>query len=254
MTRSHLGASRRLPPRITMLSTPKYKWKEERKRVLKLSVKKLRSIEDPEAFLSRSVLINNTLKRLQTEVREEKSIKKANAQHMMYMSSSSASATDSDLMTSMTSSEVSMATYSPSPYSFYSIEKAYREEVERLDNNNGMNNQLCSTTTTRDNTSGFVNHHVHHHHHHHDDAEAVLQEDKGVLDVVTHPHDHEGEDSSHMFEADDEASEDSEEEASVTSGSEDSPESASEDENEEVEQRNVSDGFYNFILNFWVRI
>ena len=240
-----------MPPRITMLSTPKYKWKEERKRVLKLSVKKLRSIEDPEAFLSRSVLINNTLKRLQTEVREEKSIKKANSAAMMM---SSMMASESDSMTSMTTtSEVSMATYSPSPYSFYSIEKAYREEVERLDNNNGMNNQLCSTTTTRDNTSGFVNHHVHHHHHHHD-AEAVLQEDKGVLDVVTHPHDHEGEDSSHMFEADDEASEDSEEEASVTSGSEDSSESASEDENEEVEQRNVSDDFYNFTLNFWVRI
>ena len=230
-----------MPPRITMLSTPKYKWKEERKRVLKLSVKKLRSIEDPEAFLSRSVLINNTLKRLQTEVREEKSIKKANSAAMMM---SSMMASESDSMTSMTSttSEVSMATYSPSPYSFYSIEKAYREEVERLDNNNG--NQLC----TRD-TSGFVNHHHHHHH-----AEAVLQEDKGVLDVVTHPHDHEGEDSSHMFEADDEASEDSEEEASVTSGSEDSSESASEDENEEAEQRNVSDGFYNFILNFWVCI
>ena len=212
-----------------MLSTPKYKWKEERKRVLKLSVKKLRSIEDPEAFLSRSVLINNTLKRLQTEVREEKSIKKANAQHMMYMSSSSASATDSDLMTSMTSSEVSMATYSPSPYSFYSIEKAYREEVERLDNNNG--NQLC----TRD-TSGFVNHHHHHHH-----AEAVLQEDKVVLDVV---HDHREEDSSHMFEADDEAedSEEEEDQASVTSGSEDSSESASEDDNEK-EQTNVSDVF-----------
>ena len=209
-----------------MLSTPKYKWKEERKRVLKLSVKKLRSIEDPEAFLSRSVLINNTLKRLQTEVREEKSIKKANSTAAMMMSSMMAS--ESDSMTS-TTSEVSMATYSPSPYSFYSIEKAYREEVERLDNNNG--NQLC----TRD-TSGFVNHHHHHHH-----AEAVLQEDKVVLDVV---HDHREEDSSHMFEADDEAedSEEEEDQASVTSGSEDSSESASEDDNEE-EQTNVSDVF-----------
>ena len=104
MTRinSHIiGASRRLPPRITMLaSSPKYKQKEERKRVLKLCVKKLRSIEDPEAFLSRSVLINNTLKRLQSEVREEKAEKK-------------------------------MVTYSPSPYSFYAIEKAYREEMEK---------------------------------------------------------------------------------------------------------------------------
>lgn len=58
-----------------LASNTKYKFKEERKRILKMSVKKLRSIEDPEAFLSRSVLINNTLKRLQTEVREEKSKK-----------------------------------------------------------------------------------------------------------------------------------------------------------------------------------
>ena len=89
-----LGASRRLPPRITLLaSSHKYKVKEERKRILKLSVKKLRAIEDPEAFLTRSVLINNTLKRLQTEVREEKASKKT-------------------------------IDYNPSPYSFYSIEKA----------------------------------------------------------------------------------------------------------------------------------
>ena len=101
-----LGASRRLPPRITLLaSSSKYKVKEERKRILKLSVKKLRAIEDPEAFLTRSVLINNTLKRLQTEVREEKNLSKKSLD------------------------------YNPSPYSFYSIEKAYREEMERLDSN-----------------------------------------------------------------------------------------------------------------------
>jgi len=104
-----LGASRRLPPRITLLaSSTKYKFKEERKRILKLSVKKLRSIEDPEAFLSKSVLINNTLKRLQTEVREEKAERKKCAE---------------------------LPSYNPSPYSFYSIEKAYREEMERMDNN-----------------------------------------------------------------------------------------------------------------------
>lgn len=104
-----LGASRRLPPRITLLaSSTKFKFKEERKRILKLSVKKLRSIEDPEAFLSKSVLINNTLKRLQTEVREEKAERKKCAE---------------------------LPDYNPSPYSFYSIEKAYREEMERLDNN-----------------------------------------------------------------------------------------------------------------------
>ena len=109
MTRiNHLGASRRLTPRITLMaSSTKYKFKEERKRILKLSVKKLRSIEDPEAFLSKSVLINNTLKRLQTEVREEKAERK----------------------------KAENLSYSPSPYSFYSVEKAYREEMERLDNN-----------------------------------------------------------------------------------------------------------------------
>lgn len=174
MTRIHLGASRRLPPRITMLSTPKYKWKEERKRVLKLSVKKLRSIEDPEAFLSRSVLINNTLKRLQSEVREEKA-KKSTA----------------------------LATYSPSPYSFYSIEKAYREEVERLDNNNGSD-------TTAELSSGFsVNH--------------------GVEDIVE-------DDASEMFEADDEAEDDSDEASSSGSDS-----SSSEDENDEETNDNKLD-------------
>jgi len=110
ISHSHvLGASKRLPPRITLLaSSNKFKFKEERKRILKLSVKKLRSIEDPEAFLSKSVLINNTLKRLQTEVREEKAERKKCAE---------------------------LPDYNPSPYSFYSIEKAYREEMERLDNN-----------------------------------------------------------------------------------------------------------------------
>ncbi len=40
--------------------------------VLKLSLNKVKRIEDPESFLCRSVLINNTIKRLQREVREEK--------------------------------------------------------------------------------------------------------------------------------------------------------------------------------------
>lgn len=148
MTRIHMGASRRLPPRITMLSTPKYKWKEERKRVLKLSVKKLRSIEDPEAFLSRSVLINNTLKRLQSEVREEKAKK-----------SEAVMATSLNEGCPITNSSTALATYSPSPYSFYSIERAYREEVEHSssDNNNGSADTL--------ETSAFTgNHRVNHEH------------------------------------------------------------------------------------------
>merc|ERR1719510_1869835 len=135
-----LGASRRLPPRITLLaSNSKYKFKEERKRILKLSVKKLRSIEDPEAFLSRSVLINNTLKRLQSEVREEKAKK--------------------------TNSDPAMPTYTPSPYSFYSIEKAYREEMEHssgLDNNgndsNGSNGAVITSSFPSQGRSTYDQH------------------------------------------------------------------------------------------------
>ena len=54
-----------------LLNTPKQR-REERRRVLRLSVHKMRAVEDPEAFLRRSVLINNTMKRLQRELREEK--------------------------------------------------------------------------------------------------------------------------------------------------------------------------------------
>jgi hypothetical protein len=50
----------------------KYRLKEERRKVLKISVNKLKKIEDPESSLRRSVLINNTMKRLQKEAREEK--------------------------------------------------------------------------------------------------------------------------------------------------------------------------------------
>jgi hypothetical protein len=52
-------------------NTPKER-KEERRRILKMSVQKLRQMEDPEYFLTRSVLINNTLRKLQDEIREEK--------------------------------------------------------------------------------------------------------------------------------------------------------------------------------------
>lgn len=60
--------------RPTMISA-KYRLKEERRKVLKLSMNKLKRIEDPESTLRRSVLINNTVKRLQREAREEKSQK-----------------------------------------------------------------------------------------------------------------------------------------------------------------------------------
>lgn len=62
-----------MPPknRLSMIS-PKYRQKEERRKVLKISINKLRKIDDPEASLCRSVLINNTMKRLQKEARDEK--------------------------------------------------------------------------------------------------------------------------------------------------------------------------------------
>lgn len=60
--------------RPTMISA-KYRQKEERRKVLKLSMNKLKRIEDPESSLRRSVLINNTVKRLQREAKEEKSQK-----------------------------------------------------------------------------------------------------------------------------------------------------------------------------------
>lgn len=61
------------PPknRPSMISA-KYRQKEERRKVLKISINKLKKIEDPEASLCRSVLINNTMKRLQQEARDEK--------------------------------------------------------------------------------------------------------------------------------------------------------------------------------------
>lgn len=60
--------SKRISP---FLNTPKEK-KDERKKILKISIKKLKYIEDPETFLRRTVLLNNTMKRLQREVREDK--------------------------------------------------------------------------------------------------------------------------------------------------------------------------------------
>lgn len=58
--------------RISMMWSPRLRQKDERRRVFKISLNKLRRIEDPESFLRRSVLVNNTVKRLQREIREEK--------------------------------------------------------------------------------------------------------------------------------------------------------------------------------------
>ncbi|XP_074659777.1 uncharacterized protein LOC141912463 [Tubulanus polymorphus] len=71
------------PRKISPLwNTPKQR-KDERKRILKISVQKLRAIEDPETFLRRSVLVNNTMKKLQQEIREER-LKKSLGLHYIY--------------------------------------------------------------------------------------------------------------------------------------------------------------------------
>ena len=54
------------------LWSPRLRQRDERKRVLKLSLAKLRRIDDAESCLRRSVLLNNTLRRLQRETRDEK--------------------------------------------------------------------------------------------------------------------------------------------------------------------------------------
>lgn len=53
-------------PYRSMIS-PKYRQREERRKMLKISAGKLSRIDDPEASLCRSVLINNTLRRLRKE-------------------------------------------------------------------------------------------------------------------------------------------------------------------------------------------
>ena len=51
--------------RPTMLGHPKYRHKEEKKKMVKMSYKKLQKMDDPESLLCKAVLINNTLKYLQ---------------------------------------------------------------------------------------------------------------------------------------------------------------------------------------------
>ncbi|XP_054721018.1 dentin sialophosphoprotein-like [Uloborus diversus] len=59
------------------------RWKDERKKVLKMSVNKLTEIEDPELCLLRSVLINNTIKRLHFDIRNERQAKIRQRQQRM---------------------------------------------------------------------------------------------------------------------------------------------------------------------------
>ena len=51
--------------------------RNQRKRVLKMSVRKLKDIDDPEVFLRRSVLVNNTMKRLQKEIKDERAARRS---------------------------------------------------------------------------------------------------------------------------------------------------------------------------------
>ncbi len=68
----------------------------ERKRLLKMCVRKLQSIDDPETFLCRSVLINNTLKTLQTVQREARAKKDAREQQMLLSKSLGEISADDD--------------------------------------------------------------------------------------------------------------------------------------------------------------
>lgn len=55
--------------------TSRQRWKDERKKVMKMSVTKLAEIEDPELCLLRSVLINNTIKKLHSDIKNERQAK-----------------------------------------------------------------------------------------------------------------------------------------------------------------------------------
>jgi len=51
-------------------NSQKQKMRDERKKILKICINKLQMIQDPESYLCKSVLINNTLKSIQQEHRE----------------------------------------------------------------------------------------------------------------------------------------------------------------------------------------
>ena len=54
----------------TRIQNKRQKIREERKRVARLCVSKLQNIHDPESYLCKSVLINNTLRNIQLQHRE----------------------------------------------------------------------------------------------------------------------------------------------------------------------------------------
>jgi len=57
--------------RLSGVHHPKYKFRSERKMLIKLCRKKLRVIDDPDIILCKSVLINNTLKYCQKALPEK---------------------------------------------------------------------------------------------------------------------------------------------------------------------------------------
>ena len=61
-------------PRPSLLAHPKYRHKEEKRKLMKMTCKKLRKLEDPESVLCRAVLINNTLRHLQNSAHNSDNI------------------------------------------------------------------------------------------------------------------------------------------------------------------------------------
>ena len=55
---------------------PKYTHKEERRRILTMSFKKLSKISNPESILNKAVLINNMLRNIQNQIVFEASVVK----------------------------------------------------------------------------------------------------------------------------------------------------------------------------------
>ena len=75
-------AAKRLSP---LLNTPKQR-KDDRRRILRLSAQKLRATPDPETCLRRSVLVNNTLLRIQRELRDDAPPEAARSNCRRYLS------------------------------------------------------------------------------------------------------------------------------------------------------------------------
>jgi len=66
---------------ISIFAKKRHRVRDERKRVLKICVNKLQNIQDPESYLCKSVLINNTLKQIQKEHRDSQKRNKLKRQN-----------------------------------------------------------------------------------------------------------------------------------------------------------------------------